>query len=49
MRNANVSGWVKLLVVAEAIEVEAARDDRFGADPQKTYEHFAGSCDLATR
>jgi len=49
MRIANVSGRVKLLVAAEAVEVEAASDDRFSADPQKNYEHFAGLCDLATR
>ena len=42
MRIANVSGRVKLLVAAEAVDVEAAIDDRFSADPLKTYEHFAG-------
>jgi hypothetical protein len=49
MRIANVSGRVKLLVAAEVVDVEAASDDRFSVDPQKTYEHFGGLCDLATR
>jgi hypothetical protein len=49
MRIANASGWVKLLVAAEAVDVETAIDDRFSADPQKNYEHFAGMCDLVTR
>ena len=49
MRIANASGRVKLLVAAEAVEVGAANDGRFSADPQKNFEHFVGLCDLATR
>ena len=49
MRIANASGRVKLLVAAEAVGVGAANDRGFSADPHKTYEHFAGLCDGATR
>lgn len=49
MRIANVGGRVKLLVAADAVDGEVARDDRSSADPQKTYEYFAGLWDLATR
>jgi len=49
MRIANVDGRVKLLVAAQAVDIDATSDDRFSADPHKTYEHFAGLCDGATR
>jgi hypothetical protein len=50
MRIANVGGPVKLLVAAEALEIDdAASDGPFSADPRNTHEHFAALPDLATR
>jgi hypothetical protein len=49
MRITNVGGPVKLLVAAEALEIDAASDGPFSADPRNTHEHFAALPDLATR
>jgi hypothetical protein len=48
MQIVNVRGPVKLIVAAEAVDVEAVCDDRFSAGPQKVYEHLAVMCDSAT-